>query len=132
MSVSCYYITGEPRQHFRLCQVIVEHIRYISQCYLENGLDPTNLRMAHCIERHIEDINMELYDAWGTDVEIIVACTHLLGVNITIYSEHDNHYCVNCLWLVDAAQSIGNTNPIIYVSFSGNHFDVIIVTIMNQ
>ena len=100
-------------------------MRYISQRYLENGLDPTGLGVAHGIERHIEDTEMESYSAWGTDVEVF-ATTHLLGVNIAMYNQHDGHYCVNGLWLVDPAQPMDNTNPTIYVSFTGNHFDVIL------
>ena len=68
---------------------------------------------------------MESHSAWGTDVRIVVT-TRLLGVNTAMYNEHDSHYCVNGPWLVDPAQSMDSTNRTIYVTFTGNHFDIIL------
>ena len=120
----CYVVTGSERQHFRLRSVIVEHIRSLAQSvhglYLEG-----NLMMQENLEEYLVQSDMQCNGVWGTDVEVVVAA-HLLDVNIAMFNVPVGDYVVRGTWLVNHAQPMDNTRPTMYISYTGNHFDVIL------
>ena len=81
--------------------------------------------MIHSLEEHIARTNMALDFVWGTDIEVAIAC-HLLDVNIAMYCVTQGDYVVRGPWLVNVPQVTDNTRPTMYISFTGNHFDVML------
>ena len=120
----CYAITGPQREHFKLRTAVVAHLRSLSQSGADGYLIE-NYMPGETIEGHLTESNMDRNGSWGTDVEII-ALAHLLGVNITTYSMVHNSYVVRGPWLVDPAQQMNNSLPTIYLSYTGDHFNVVI------
>ena len=119
-----YIITGSERQHFQLRSLIVEHVQFLTDHSLPDNLRD-NLMMLHSLEAHIARTNMALDFVWGTDIEVAIAC-HLLDVNIVMYCVTQGDYVVCGPWLANVPQVIDNTRPTKYISFTGNHFDVML------
>ena len=79
--------------------------------------------MPYSLEEHIARTNMAHDFIWGTDIEIAITY-HLLDVKIATYAVPQGHYVVRGPWLFNVPQVPDNTRPTMYISFTGNHFDI--------
>ena len=80
-----------------------------------------NLMMQESLEGYLVQSDMQCNGVWGTDVEVGIA-----DVNIAMFNVPAGDYVVLGPWLVNHAQPMDNTQPTMYISYTGNHFDLIL------